>query len=55
MAVAFLDRPKGMHRMTYKRLHAAHDQAAERCMAGLKTLAYTRWALNRQADEIEGA
>jgi hypothetical protein len=35
MAVAFPDRPKGMHRTTYKRLHAAHDQAADRCMAGL--------------------
>jgi hypothetical protein len=35
MAVAFPARPKGMHRTTYKRLHAAHDQAADRCMAGL--------------------
>jgi hypothetical protein len=35
MAVAFPDRPKGMHRTTYKRLHAAHDQAADRSMAGL--------------------
>jgi hypothetical protein len=39
MAVAFPDRPKGMHRTTYKRLHAAHDQAADRCMAGLSRLA----------------
>jgi hypothetical protein len=31
----FPDRPKGVHRTTYKRLHAAHDQAADRCMAGL--------------------
>jgi hypothetical protein len=35
MGIAFPDRPKGMHRTTYKRLHAAHDQAADRCMAGL--------------------
>jgi hypothetical protein len=38
MAVAFPDRPKGMHRTTYKRLHAAHDRAADRCMLGLSRL-----------------
>jgi hypothetical protein len=38
MAVAFPDRPKGMHRTTYKRLHAAHDQAADRHMPGLSRM-----------------
>jgi hypothetical protein len=35
MVGKFPDRPKGMHWKTYHRLQAAHDQAADRCMAGL--------------------
>jgi hypothetical protein len=31
----FPDRPKGVHEKTFRGLRAAHDQAAERCMAGL--------------------
>jgi hypothetical protein len=31
----FPDRPKGMHEKTFQGLRAAHDRAAERCMAGL--------------------
>jgi hypothetical protein len=35
MIERFPARPKGMHWETYQQLRAAHDQAAERCMAGL--------------------
>jgi hypothetical protein len=35
MIERFPDRPKGMHWKTYHRLRAAHDQAADRAMAGL--------------------
>ena len=35
----FPDRPKGMHQATYRRLRAAHDRAADRCMAGLSRVA----------------
>jgi hypothetical protein len=31
----FPDRPKGMHEKTFRGLRAAHDRAADRCMAGL--------------------
>jgi hypothetical protein len=31
----FPDRPKGMHEKTFQGLRAAHDRAADRCMAGL--------------------
>jgi hypothetical protein len=31
----FPDRPKGMHWKTYHQLRAAHNRAADRCMAGL--------------------
>jgi hypothetical protein len=52
MAVAFPDRPKGMHRTTYKRLHAAHDQAADRCMAGLSRPAAGPWKANRPSSTV---
>jgi hypothetical protein len=35
MIEKFPDRPKGMHEKTFQGLRAAHDRAAERCMAGL--------------------
>jgi hypothetical protein len=35
MIEKFPDRPKGMHEKTFQGLRAAHDRAADRCMAGL--------------------
>jgi hypothetical protein len=35
MIEKFPDRPKGTHQTTFERLRAAHDQAADRSMAGL--------------------
>jgi hypothetical protein len=36
---AFPGRPKGMHQASYRRLRVSHDQAVDRCMAGLSKIA----------------